>query len=214
MRDRNLRQLCRFEDTQMQIDTDHMLFWMDAIRSSDDPNRTLDSFWKGQINSKIWCIDSIKPYINTPISIDICGGWNGVLASLIFQSSIPVVFIRSIDIDPACETVATTMNKIEEMQGRFRAETIDMCEADYDAELILNTSCEHIDQQQYETWLGRVPNHSLLVLQSNDYRIAEHIRISNSLDEFEDQCGIDVLWKGELQLPLYKRFMIIGRKNV
>lgn len=198
----------------MQIDTDHVLFWMDAIRSSPDPARALESFWKGQVNSKIWCIESIRPYVDRPVSVDICGGWNGVMASLMFQSNMPVVFIRSIDIDPMCEGTATTMNKIEEMQGRFRAETIDMCEAEYDADLILNTSCEHIDQNQYETWLDKIPSSSLLVLQSNDYVIPEHVRISRSLDDFESQCGIDVSWKGELQLPLYKRFMLIGKKRV
>lgn len=198
----------------MQIDTDHVLFWMDAIRSSPDPVRALESFWKGQVNSKIWCIQSIRPYVDRPVSVDICGGWNGVMASLMFQSDMPVVFIRSIDIDPLCEGTATTMNKIEEMQGRFRAETIDMCEAEYDADLILNTSCEHIDQNQYETWLDKIPSSSLLVLQSNDYVIPEHVRISRSLDDFESQCGIDISWKGELQLPLYKRFMLIGKKSV
>lgn len=198
----------------MQIDTDHVLFWMDAIRTSPDPNRTLESFWKGQVNSKIWCIESIKPYVTGPVNVDICGGWNGVMASLIFQSSMPVVFIRSIDIDPFCESVATTMNKIEEMQGRFKAETIDMCDAEYNADIVLNTSCEHIDQRQYENWLDKIPDSSLLVLQSNDYIIPEHIRNSMSLEDFKSQCGIDVLWGGELQLPLYKRFMLIGKKSV
>jgi hypothetical protein len=198
----------------MQIDTDHVLFWMDAIRNSDNPTRTLESFWKGQINSKIWCLESIKPHITHPVSIDICGGWNGVMASLIFQSDIPVVFIRSIDIDPGCESTATTMNKIEEMQGRFKAETADMCDTVYDADVVFNTSCEHITQAQYETWLAKVPDQSLLVLQSNDYDIPEHVRLSCDLDDFQQQCGVDVLWKGQLQLPLYNRFMIIGRKNV
>ena len=40
----------------MQIDLEHILFWMDAIRNSEDPKRTLESFWKGQIKSKAWLI--------------------------------------------------------------------------------------------------------------------------------------------------------------
>ena len=32
-----------------------------------------------------------------------------------------------------------------------------------------------------------------------------------TLKEFEEQCGITILWSGELDLPLYKRFMVIGR---
>jgi len=52
------------------------------------------------------------------------------------------------------------------------------------------------------------------VLQSNNYDIPEHIRTAHSLEEFEKQCNLrNVLWAGELELPLYKRWMVIG-KNV
>jgi hypothetical protein len=49
-----------------------------------------------------------------------------------------------------------------------------------------------------------------LVLQSNNYDIPEHVRTASSLEEFKKQCNINVIWEGELQLPLYKRFMVIG----
>jgi hypothetical protein len=52
------------------------------------------------------------------------------------------------------------------------------------------------------------------VLQSNNYDIPEHIRTAKDLEEFKTQCGVDVLWAGELELPLYTRYMIIGKKNV
>jgi hypothetical protein len=58
------------------------------------------------------------------------------------------------------------------------------------------------------------PANSLLVLQSNNYNIPEHVRIANSLEEFKKQCDLKtVLWAGELELPLYTRYMVIG-KNV
>jgi hypothetical protein len=106
------------------------------------------------------------------------------------------------------------MNKKEEMVGRFRAVTADMCDIRSDADVIINTSCEHITQDQYDLWLSGHPANSLLVLQSNNYNIPEHIRPADSLEQFEQQCGLaTVLWKGELELPLYKRWMVIG-KNV
>jgi len=58
-----------------------------------------------------------------------------------------------------------------------------------------------------------VPYNSLLVLQSNNYNIEEHVRTAGSLEEFEMQSDIKILWSGILELPLYTRFMIIG-KNV
>lgn len=197
----------------MLIDTEHLHYWMQAIRQSEDPMRTLDAFWAGQIKSKEWLISNLKPFVSDEVSIDIHGGWVGVLASMIFQSDIPCRSIRSLDIDPSCESIASMMNKKEEMEGRFSALTGDMCDVNSEADVIINTSCEHITQDQYGLWLSKIPIGSLLILQSNNYNIPEHVRISISLDEFKQQCeGIDILWSGELELPLYDRWMIIGKK--
>jgi hypothetical protein len=130
---------------------------------------------------------------------------------MLFQSDIYVTKIRSIDIDPTCEPIATMMNKKEEMAGMFRAVTSDMCEIHSDADVVINTSCEHITQDQYDLWLSGMPYNSLLVLQSNNYNITEHIRTAQSLDEFKEQCHLEkVLWAGQLELPLYTRWMVIG----
>jgi hypothetical protein len=194
----------------MQIDLEHLHYWMQAIRQSPDPMRTMDAFWQGQLKSKEWLITNLRKNVNKFVSIDIHGGWVGVLASMLFQSDIHVTNIRSVDIDPACEPIANMMNKKEEMVGKFRAVTADMCTIRSDADVIINTSCEHITQDQYDLWLSGMPYNSLLVLQSNDYDIPEHVRTASSLEEFKQQCHIKVLWAGELQLPLYKRFMVIG----
>jgi len=206
----------------MKIDTEHLHYWMQAIRQSPDPIRTMDAFWSGQLKSKEWLINSLELVVHPqvdctlpkPFSIDIHGGWVGVLASMMFQSRIPVASIRSIDIDPSCESIATMMNKGEEILGKFRAITSDMCAIRSDADIIINTSCEHITQDQYDLWLSGHPQNSLLVLQSNNYNIPEHVRISKDLEEFKEQCQLEILWAGELELPLYKRWMVIGHKNV
>ena len=196
----------------MQINTEHLHYWMQAIRQSPDPMRTMDAFWSGQLKSKEWLITNLRNNVNKFVSIDIHGGWVGVLASMLFQTDMPIKNIRSVDIDPSCESIATMMNKKEEIVGKFRAVTADMCEIRSDADVIINTSCEHITQDQYNLWLSGMPHNSLLVVQSNNYNIPEHIRLAESLDEFKEQSGLNVLWAGELELPLYKRFMIIGKQ--
>jgi hypothetical protein len=185
---------------------------MCAIRQSSDPMRTMDAFWSGQLKSKKWLITNLRKNIRTWVTIDIYGGWVGVLASMMFQSDLYIKNIRSIDIDTSCEPIAKNMNKLEEMSGKFQAITGDMCDIPSLADVVINTSCEHITQEQYEKWLSGISKNALLVLQGNNYDISEHIRIANSLEEFENQCGIEVIWKGELDLPLYKRFMIIGKR--
>jgi hypothetical protein len=197
----------------MQINIEHLHHWMQAIRQSPDPMRTMDAFWSGQLKSKEWLITNLRKNVNKFVSIDIHGGWVGVLASMLFQSDIPVTTIRSVDIDPACEPIAINMNKIEEIVGKFRAVTADMCEIRSDADVIINTSCEHITQEQYDLWISGLPHNSLLVLQSNNYYIPEHVRPADNLEQFIEQSQLTtILFSGELETPLYKRFMIIGKK--
>ena len=129
---------------------------------------------------------------------------------MLFQSEIKVKSIRSIDIDATCGPIATMMNKGEEIQGKFRAVTADMCTVRSDADVIINTSCEHITQDQFDLWKSGMPHNSLLVLQSNDYNIPEHVRTAKDLEEFRKQCDINVIWSGEMQLPMYTRFMVMG----
>lgn len=203
----------------MKIDLEHIHYWMCAIRDSANPIRTLDAFWRGQMVSKEWLIESLKTVIDnntrfqSQITVDIHGGWVGTLASMLFQSGLPIKFLQSIDIDPVVQPIASNMNKKEEMEGRFKSVYADMCDFKSTADIIINTSCEHITQEQYDQWLSNLPDDSLIVLQSNNYMIDEHIRIAKNLDEFKNQSHLKIIWADELELPLYKRFMIIGEKQ-
>ena len=200
----------------MQIDLDHFHHWMRAVRQSPDPMRTMDAFWQGQMQSKSWLINELRRHKNNHVkswpTIAIHGGWVGTLASMLFQSELYISSIISIDIDPACEPIANTMNQQEYETGKFKAVTADMCGYRSEADIIINTSCEHITQAQYNTWLALQPN-ALFVLQSNNYDIAEHVRTAGSLEEFKAQSNLDVIWAGSLDTQLYTRWMIIGKKR-
>jgi hypothetical protein len=199
----------------LKVDIQDVLFWMDAIRNSEDRYRTLESFWKGQINSKIWLIENLEKFApSTPSKIVIHGGWNGVLSNLLFNSKIPIDNIVSLDLDPNCEEIARTVNKRQEMQGRFFAVTADMTEYEYSADIVINTSCEHITSGAYRRWLNLVPDNALVVLQSNNYiELEEHINCMSSLDEFEQTSKLNILMSDKLNLPKYDRYMIIGHKR-
>ena len=201
----------------MKVDIEDVLFWMDAVRNSKDRYRTLESFWKGQVYSKLWLVERLEQFAQTtPNRIVIHGGWNGVLAALLFNSNIAIEHITSVDIDPACEETANIVNKRYEMEGRFSAVTADMCLYKYDADIVINTSCEHLTQEQYNRWLENVPNKkTLIVLQSNNYfNCTEHIRCSPDLDNFEQKSKLDLILSDELELLKYTRFMLIGKNNV
>jgi hypothetical protein len=201
----------------MKVDVQDVLFWMDAIRNSDDRYRTLESFWKGQVNSKIWLVDNLEGNVGREnLRIVIHGGWNGVLASLLFNSNLDIAHITSVDIDPACEEIASTVNKRQEMQGRFTAVTANMCNYEYEADIVINTSVEHITSAQYRQWLKHVPGDALIITQSNNYfELDEHINCHNSLEEFVGASQIKKIYMADsLKLPKYTRFMLIGKNNV
>ena len=199
----------------MKVNIQDVLFWMDAIRNSDDRYRTLESFWKGQVNSKVWLTEQLPGFVPVrPLNIVIYGGWNGVLASILFNSNIAVNSITSVDIDPVCEDIANTVNKRQEMQGKFSAVTADMCEYTTNADVVINTSCEHITQEQYEQWLNNQPDDAVFVLQSNNYFTHdEHVRCAIDLTDFTRMSKLKPYYRGTLDTPKYERYMIIGKKK-
>lgn len=201
----------------MKVEIEDVLFWMDAIRDSDDRYRTLESFWKGQIRSKVWLAETLKEICIKQYKtekIEIYGGWNGVLSSILFNTDIPINHITSIDIDPRCQKIASIVNKRQEIEGRFEAVTCDMSVYNCKGDVVINTSCEHLTNDAYSQWLNLVPNEALIVLQSNNYfELEEHINCALDLDHFKYMSGINVLWSGEYPTEKYTRYMIIGKKK-
>ena len=39
----------------VKVELDDVMFWMDAVRNSEDKHRTLESFWKGQLQKRNNC---------------------------------------------------------------------------------------------------------------------------------------------------------------
>ena len=197
----------------MRVDIADLENWMYVVKSSDNRDRILDAFSRGQLRSKIWLISNLEKIIDKPSSIEIHGGWISVLSNLLFNSNIPITKITSIDVDPSCHQQALTLNSCWVDKQKFFAVTSDMCSFQSNADVVINTSCEHISQHQYDTWLERLPTSSIIVLQSNDFDIPEHIRTAQSIQEFEYQSNLNVIYSGSLKLPLYTRFLIIGSKK-
>jgi hypothetical protein len=204
------------------------IVWIaDTLRKfPDNAQRILDCFWRGQIDSKVWLINHLNEYMKWDVDqehvIHIFGGWYGTLATMLFDSAeFTIKFIRSIDIDPACEPIADHINKVNEMdKWRFKAFTSSMDEWKYDHHptIVINTSCEHVTQDTYNRWHSKIPSGTFVVLQGNDFfSCTEHIRCSKTLDDFVSQCGKfkEILYTGEFPTDVgsgYTRFMLIGIK--
>jgi hypothetical protein len=88
----------------------------------------------------------------------------------------------------------------------------DMDFKDHGFDLIINTSCEHLEK--IGKWFGKIPAGTLLTLQSNNYfGIDGHVNCVETLAQFKRQVPIeDVMFEGEIELKKYTRFMLIGRR--
>ena len=61
----------------MLVDLDDVAFWMDAVRNSENHYGVLESFWKGQLKSKVWLVEHLYNSHWRQENIVIFGGWNG-----------------------------------------------------------------------------------------------------------------------------------------
>jgi hypothetical protein len=120
--------------------------------------------------------------------------------------------VTSIDIDPNCQNIALAFNKYNHRLDRFTALHADMFDVDYtNADTIINTSYEHVLPEDWHALVKKYPN-ALYIIQSNNYpEPDDHINCVEYVDDLTDQLNFDTLfYKGTLETPIYKRFMVIG----
>ncbi|TCN31419.1 class I SAM-dependent methyltransferase [Sinorhizobium americanum] len=172
-----------------------------------------NAFNHKQVLCKLWARDELLTSAGSDYGrIVVLGGWYGILPAMLLEDRrFTIAAIDSFDIDPAVEQVALTLNA--GFGDRFRAVTADMYQIDYrrlDADLVINTSCEHI--ADLGAWLGLLPSGTRVLLQSNDYfSEPTHINCVSSLEEFQAKAGLSrVDFAGALPMKKYTRFMLIG----
>lgn len=209
-------------DTNLCVSTGALAHWFNAIRSLDSARRTraLEGFWDTQLQSKAWLVHELDGINPQKSNVYVFGGWIGVLSSMLLDRCKWVDKVRSIDIDPECETVADTLCKPWEMAGwRFKAVTADMSEYEYQSDItphiVINTSTEHVSQINYDRWYRAIPRGTIVAAQGNNFfSCAEHVRCSESIYHFMDANHVrDPLYLGQLPNSQYTRYMCIWTKT-
>ncbi len=172
---------------------------------------------RNQVTSKKWLVDTLFDVTGGELGrVCVLGGWYGVLgAMLLHDRRFKIESVRSVDRDPSCEEVANSLNRTHVDGGKFEFLTADMYDLDFEDggyDLIINTSCEHLEM--IGDWFEKIPSGMLLALQSNNYvGIEGHVNCVDDLDQFKQQVPLaDVMFEGELSLNNYTRFMLIGRR--
>jgi len=221
--------------THSYIIEDRFIHWMNVIRNTEDPKTKydlLEAFWGSQIKSKGWMIEEIKNiYKNNP-SLEkegvayVFGGWHGLAAMYIIDNLPNIKKVYSIDKDEKCADqgsmltnydpriifLTQDMTKIDEFFYHNFKTTYRDIEIQEITTLIVNTSTEHITQEDFNTWVGNIPLNTLVCLQGNNFSsLDDHIRTSENMKEFLQKNKMDkVLYSGELDCVQFTRFMEIG----
>lgn len=183
-----------------------------------------DHFSRGQMLSKFWLISELNNIDIDPTKIALFGGWYSTVSFFISMNYENLEQIRSFDVDANVVEPAIDFNHIEHKQDKFHAITADVTQIQWNKnifmydndsftpDILINTSCEHMD----DTWFKNIPENTdtVIALQTNDYfENPQHINCVVSIEEALTRYKMrEVLFTGELDTGLYKRFMIIGRK--
>lgn len=188
------------------------------------------AFSKGQMASKNWLIEKLLLANNTyhfltnETIIAILGCWIGSLVEPLVENFSPSR-IYGIDIDPEAVELAEKFNQhyvgngwqfkgfvddintlpTNHMQLQTEGELIET-----KPDVIINTSCEHVSNN----WFDTTDNNQLIIMQTNNYiEWHDHINNCHSIDEMKTKYPLNnLLYAGELKMPVYTRYMQIGYK--
>jgi len=164
----------------------------------------INSVNDNQIFSKEWLIESCFKHItNTPTVI--VGGWYGFLGDMLISNDM-CDDITICDMDPNCKKFG------QQLYPRLKHSTKRMgdIEPNYYNQIIC-TACEHITDDELNTFLSKRLDGKLIILQSNNYfGIDGHINCKQSLQEFKNSIDLTIIDSMELHTSKYNRFMVIG----
>ena len=169
-----------------------------------------DAICQTQLRSKLWIVDHLNQMYKNGIKLEkilIVAGWIGFLVILLNKYYIGNSDITLLDINKNLEPIHKNLHN----NLKVIYEDALVYDNYNNWDLIINTSCEHLD---YQKWLDKININQLLILQCTNLHINEHIFPVISINKFLENCNFnEVLYNGCHDMELsYKRFMIIGRK--
>lgn len=214
-----------------QLTNSYLLQILKLVRTEESFN--LDAFSHGQIQSKLELIKGLSQVRQSCPIVFLMGGWYGILTPLLYgQTPLQPKHVFSFDIDPLANKIAEKLNvDFVKDNWKFKTSLTDIHKLSYEltefevikhngdkdklqfsADLIMNTSCEHLSG--FSNWWNSLPNGQLVALQSNNLsQIEEHINCVDSLGHFKSQAPMqEIIYESELFLEDYTRFTLIGRK--
>jgi small nuclear ribonucleoprotein (snRNP)-like protein len=193
-----------------------------------------DHFSRGQMKSKCWMVEQLlKAFPDKKLGTVVhYGGWYATVAQNIFEK-FEVKNYYNLELDKNCIEISDEFNyKQYQNNWQFKSICHDVSTIRYNQDgsfdtnirnihnvstptnitpnLIINTSCEHMDEQ----WFHNLPDGTMVCLQTNNYFSNEqHINCVKGIIDAKAKYPMkEFLYEGEIETHLYNRFMLIGKK--
>ena len=189
---------------------DESMYGVDDLYRIKDIVHSVD---KNHWESKKWLADKLFDLYNHDAGkFYVAGGWYGMMAYQLRQKwAGEEMNIVSADCDPMCEDYAWEL--FGEYDIDFR--TVDVNEeqdlSQYSA--IINTSCEHMEQEDLLSIIERKDRQAWVAFQTNNYvDLNSHINCWPTAQLFAESLNLNWVASVEtLQLKDFNRFMVIGK---
>lgn len=181
----------------------------DLYRIKDIVHSVDKNHWEG----KEWLAKEFhKHYNNSSGHILIVGGWYGMMAyqlRKIWPNA--SMNITSSDMDPMCDYYAWELFHDQDIS--FQTMTAENITDFSNYSAIINTSCEHMEQEDLIDIVKRKPKDTWICFQTNDYvDLDAHINCWPSAKMFADSLNLEyVAYVDTLNLGDFNRHMVIGK---
>lgn len=170
---------------------------------------------RNQLQCKFWILDILAKHLPTPPPrVRVLGGWVGALSAMMIEHLgwKDSVQFETVDIDARTCDKARALLAPYGQQVKVTYEDMLSLRYDHPDTLLINTSCEHIDD--FAGWWNILPKGQLVLLQSNDYfSEPTHVNCVENLEAFQRQAPLsETLFAGTMKTKRYNRFMVLGYK--
>jgi len=188
------------------------------------------AYSKGQLASKSWLLQELTEVLDKElIDIDIVGivgSWIGTLVEpLLLDYPFRIERVYGFDMDPtAIELSEKLNNQYVANNWKYKGVVVDVNTLDFSnlqfetgnelittgVNVIINTSCEHMSLD----WYDSIDDNTLIIMQTNNSTEFEgHINTCDSVEDMSSKYPMRQLYVGELETPVYTRYMQIGFKQ-
>jgi len=198
-----------YKESQYNKDVDFYRIY-DIINSLND----------SQFKSKEWLVEKLLEYIDKDetYSIIIAGSWYGLIGIILREHLSKDVHITNVDYDKMSKIIGMALVGNDSLYERNHYKEGDAIEYYLDNpknyDLIINTSCEHMEKEDIRFMVEAKKHDTLVCLQANNYdTVQSHINTYSSLEEFVNEINlVTVLYAGKTEIgDGFERYMVIGK---